>query len=262
MRTFRIILPAVGFQPHPCLRARTKHLHIQTLVAPRTVETLARPVPPGTARVDVERLRVLLREPGAQGSRDELRAMVAPEELGCPMPGEQAREHGAHPAGGVRGGHLARQAFAAELVHHRQELRGCPIQTVIVDAVVGPDMPRMRRLHRHAHPRQGPSLAPDCAHLQFGLFPEPIDALLVDPLATPAQERPDAPLAIALMAVRQRLHLRDQFAIAPGTRLVLERGAMQVQQGACPAFGETALHQEVNGVAPRGERDGFLPTTL
>lgn len=132
-------------------------------------------------------------------------------------------------AGSVVGGDLDRQALARELVHHGQQLeRGAVEATSVMHEIVGPHVPRMRRLGGARCPRPR-SMAPPpprwLAHVQLGGSPEAMHTLAIDRPALAAQQRPHAPLAVARRAPRQRGDARREFVAVGGTRprVVLDR---------------------------------------
>ncbi len=72
----RVVFPAPHLRLHLRLAQSQEYLHVQTLVAHLRIETLDETVLPGTARVDMQRVRAALMEPVFQLLRDEFRAIV------------------------------------------------------------------------------------------------------------------------------------------------------------------------------------------
>src|SRR3712207_2503472 len=89
-----VILPAISGQHDPRLRHGMKGMHVQAFVAHRAVEALPIAVLPGAAGVDVQRPHLMLRQPPADRQRDELRPVVAPNELRCTMDRDQVLQDG------------------------------------------------------------------------------------------------------------------------------------------------------------------------
>src|SRR5919109_1072942 len=91
--TLFIILAAIGGEYGPRLHHRAKGMHIQTFITHRAVEALPIPVLPGAAGGDVQRGHVMSGQPPAHGQGDELRPVIAADELGRTVRRYQVREH-------------------------------------------------------------------------------------------------------------------------------------------------------------------------
>jgi hypothetical protein len=146
-----MILPAIGGEHHPGLCHGLQDRPIQTFVVPGPVEALPVPVLPGTSRVDVERYHLVLRQPTPHRQRDELRPTITADELGRALRGDQTLQDRHDSRRWQRGGDFEGAPFPRELVHDRQPLQGHPLETVSMENVLGPDVARMRRLHRASH---------------------------------------------------------------------------------------------------------------
>ena len=81
MRTDLIVMPPPGFDDNLCLAPRSEPFQVQALVAELAIETLARAVLPGLARIDQGCLDALVDHPLQDGAGDKL-GTVAHSELG------------------------------------------------------------------------------------------------------------------------------------------------------------------------------------
>src|SRR6185437_13331366 len=121
MRPLLIVLTPVLLGKQAGLRHVSKERALSELVAQPPMKALAKAILPGTARLDVGDLDVLLRKPGAQEGGDELWTVVTAEDRGRAMLGKERGQHGFHRRSREARCHGNDQALAREVVAHAQE---------------------------------------------------------------------------------------------------------------------------------------------
>src|SRR5262249_26412411 len=112
------------------------------------------------------------------------------------------------------------QFFACEFVHDRQNPQCAPIQCLILDKVVGPDVIWIGR-SQGRWPIAMRSLSPGAFDLQPRVLPQPMDTLAIDGTLA-VQQRVNAAIAVARMLVSKLSDIRKQrLLIRARTRLVV-----------------------------------------
>lgn len=155
-------------------------MHVQALVANRSVEAFLLAVLPRLSRIDVERLDATLLEPELDSCCHELWAVVAPQVPWGSMLGNEGSENTDHALGRGRGIDVECQTLAGELVHHRPDAQRRAIGQGVLHEVVGPDMTRIggnQAIGRLA----GRSPAARTLYVEPMLALQAPDALLVNP---------------------------------------------------------------------------------
>jgi hypothetical protein len=127
--------------------------------------------------------------------------------------------------------------------------------------VIGPHVPRRRRLHRDHRTVYRLSLARDLVDLPFRPLPESIPMRLMHLLAAPPEQRPHPPAPIAGMALGQFVDWRGRVGVGIGTSLVAEGRALQRQQDPGPALRKPPSDQGLGGLTPRRHGHDFLAGT-
>ena len=192
---------------------------------------------PGLARIDQRRGDAALGDPLEDCAADELRAVVRAQEERRAVRADEAREHLDHALGADRAGHVDGQALAGELVDDRQALDLLAVGAGVEDEVVGPDEVRGGRRQRtraaagDAPPRSA------TRQLQPGLAPQPVRSVPAELMPLALQEDADAPVAVARVLRRQRLHRFDhRCVLRRQAQLVAQRGTRDrgARHSSCP----------------------------
>src|SRR5690606_32737538 len=144
---------------------------------------------PRAARLDVERPYARGGQPRPHGVCDELRPVVASDELRLTMHAKQVIQHGDDVGGRDAPLHLERVALSRVLIDDGEELEPPAIGRLVHGEVVAPDVVLVLGPHAlravFAAPQPAPlSLAP--YDLEAVLSPEPLHALPVHPPALAA----------------------------------------------------------------------------
>jgi len=100
----------------PSLRQAQEQLTVEQLVPKPAVEALHVAILPRARFLDVERANARPRQPLLDLLGNELRAVVAPQVLGCSPHGEQVLQRHDHVPGSERPGHFDRQTLPRELI--------------------------------------------------------------------------------------------------------------------------------------------------
>jgi len=79
MRTNLIVMAPPGFDDNLCLRPGPEPFQVQALIPEFPIETFARSVLPGLARIDQGCLNPLIDHPLQDGAGHELRTIVRPQ---------------------------------------------------------------------------------------------------------------------------------------------------------------------------------------
>ncbi len=121
---------------------------------------------------------------------------------------------------------------------------------MVVDEIIRPNVARIFGLDRYAvaMPWAAPTLAWTFADLQAIALPQAVNTFLVDALL-PAYQGPDPTVAIAWVILGQLPYLLLQLGVAVGPSLVVERGALELEQGTSPRFRDAVLNQHVHDLA-------------
>ena len=97
-------------------------------------------ISPRFARLDVRGVDAGVSEPGEDRVADELRTVVGAQETRCAVLGDESGQNLDHAARANGSGHVDRQAFAGELIDHRQALDLLAARAGVEREVVGPDV--------------------------------------------------------------------------------------------------------------------------
>ena len=147
MRTEGVVFPAVIFDYHTCFGEGPELLPVEAFVTQASMEALHIAVLPWAARINVDRLDLVLREPRLDGLGDELTPIIT-SQIGR---GSMLLDRLAHPfedittlEGPIRPQHMA---LAGILVEDREHPQRPASRGSIADEVPGPDMPLILSLH-------------------------------------------------------------------------------------------------------------------
>src|SRR4051812_39148125 len=241
---------------------RLEHLSVQQLVPQPAVERLAVGVLPRAPRGDVQRLRPTSGQPAPDRLGDELRPVVAPDELRLASDLEQVLQGRYHTLGIHAPLDLDRQAFPGELIDHRQQLQAPPVGRLVVDEVVAPDV--VGPLGSTAAAAvlalpQATAFPLHLRHLEAIPTPEAMDPLEVDRPPLPHQHGPDASIAVAGVLPGQRPDPQQQlflsFSFGPGIPLARPGHA---QGPAGPTLGDPeGRHRLDDGLTSPGRAHEF-----
>src|SRR5579884_2937424 len=230
------------------VQEREEHLLVEKLVSEPTIETLDIPVLPWSAFLEGSRVRALLLELASQCRLHELRPVVTAEILGCAVFPKQTLQHGFDFAGRQSAFHLKRQTLARERVHPIEDLEFSPIQATVADEVLGPDVAWMRGAQRRFLLRQQALLA---AFVPFSLrqtflFPQPVDAFVIERVSLTPQPLPGASLA------------RAHFPMSQFSQALHKLRVLRTLQRTCPPLRQLPLPQKLYPFPPLGSAYQFL----
>src|SRR5438552_9349966 len=241
MRPDGVVVPSPTLDDDLGLAQHVEDLAVEQLVAQARIEALDEAVLPWTARGDVGGLCADGADPILHGLGDKLRAVVGTDGLGDAAQNEQVRNH-THDHGRL---HAARypngQALVGELVDDVEHTELPSIMGALLDKVVGPHVVRALG----SQPDAGSVIQPQaCAlrlprgDLQPLAPPDPLDPLVVDQPAGPAQQLGDLAIAVAAIPPGQLDNVGGQllFILTAPRHLALRR-AMLPERGTGPALG-------------------------
>src|SRR5688572_16951494 len=152
---------------------RSKQPAIQAAIAKDAVKALVMPVLPRAARSNEVRLDMMRAQPRRDLLRNKLWAIVTLHIGRSPTLCKETLEHLDHIPRGDRPGAGDGQPLTRILVEHRQAFQPSPIDGLIVDEVIAPDMIRIRCAGRRGcADAQRPPLARFLDHLEACALPE------------------------------------------------------------------------------------------
>ena len=223
----------------PCLQLALrvgnvlKHVAVEQLIAQTAVKTLSNVVVPGMSRLCIGGLHPLLDKPGFETRLDELWPIVA-FDVGRSRMAMQQLGQNALRAGCRKGGcHVNRQTHAGKIIADCQDAQiraslggiGNEVQRPHLSGARGDDKKRLR-LGRFVNAMFARP------HLQAGLFPQPLDALVVDGLPLPAHDPVGFANTSTRVFVSNLLQPRLQVGVLGGTLLILRTGAVHTDEDA------------------------------
>ena len=240
------------------LTERVEDLAVEKLVTQPRIEALDEAVLPRAAAGNVGRACADGGDPVLHGFGQELGAVVGSDVLGDAAQDEQVRQRiddvdGFEPAGDADG-----QALMGELVDDVEHADSASIMGAILDEVIGPHVIAVLG----PQPDAGAVIQPKTAalrlpggHLQPLASPDPLDPLLVNEPAGPAQQLGDLAIAIAAIMPGQFDGVGRQplFIVAAVWDLALRR-AMLAKRSTGAALGDGQLPSNMlnAGAATRG----------
>jgi len=199
MRPERVVLPAPAISQELSFWSRGEQLGVEELIPEPSVERLGKAVLPWGSRRDVGRAGGGAGfTPVPQGLGDELRPVVRPDECRCRVEAGELLQHRHHVLGLAAPAHPDRQAEAAVLVDHVQELEPAAVGGGIELEIHGPHLMGMLSTvtPHQAVRRPCPLALPGSGPLQAFLPPEPLHPLVVHAPALPSEQpisHPPAP---------------------------------------------------------------------
>ena len=198
MRTEGVVLPAPTIGQALGLSHRGEQLGIEKLIPEPAVERFGKAVLPRRSWLDLGRSAAAALAPALERVGNELRPVVAADERRCRVEAGEPLQHSHHVLGLAAPSDSDRQAEAAVLVDHVQELLPPTINRGVELEIRGPHLMRVLGLvttHR-AVSGPGPFLLARGRSLEPFLAPEPVHPLVVhQPAISPQQAvgHPPAP---------------------------------------------------------------------
>ena len=253
-----VVVASPAFDDDLRLAERVEDLPIEKLVTQARIEALDEAVLPWTASFDVCGSCAHGCDPFLHGFGDELGAVVGADVAGHAAQDEQVRERiddvdGFEPAGDADG-----QALMGELVDDVEHADSASIMGAILDEVIGPHVIAVLG----PQPDAGAVIQPKTAalrlpggHLQPLASPDPLDPLLVNEPAGPAQQLGDLAIAIAAIMPGQLDGVGRQplFIVAAVWDLALRRAMLAKRRtGAALGDGQLPSNMLNAGAATRG----------
>jgi hypothetical protein len=237
----RVVVPPPALDDDLGLAQRVEDLAVEELVAQARIEAFNEPVLPWASRSDVGGLSPDGANPLLHGGGDELRAIVGTDMLGHAAQGEQVRQHvddvgrlepTRYPDG---------QALMGELVDDVEHTELAAIMAALLDKVVRPDVVGALRSEPDARsvrePQTGAFGLPG-GDLQPLASPDPLDPLVVDQPAGPAQQLGDLAIAVAAILPGQLDDVVGQpLVIVTAPRDLALRRAMLAERRTGTALG-------------------------
>ena len=240
------------------LAQRVEDLTVEQLIAQAGVKALDEPVLPRTARRDVGGLCADGADPLLQRCGDEFRTIVRPNVLGHAAQDKQVGQHiddvdRFEPAGDPNG-----QALVGELVDDVEQADFASVMGALLDKVVRPDVvgslssqPDARSV---SQPQPG-TLGLPSGDLQPLAPPDPLDPLVVDQPAGPAQQFGDLaiPVAAVLPSQFDDVVCQPGFIVTAPRHLALRR-TMLAERRASTTLGNRQRSSNMldAGAATRG----------
>ena len=223
------------------LLQRIEDLAVEQLVAELRVEALDIAVLPRAPRLDEGRFHAEIAQPLLHSHGGEFWAVVGPDVRRRPPRQHQLGQHLEHVRRVQPALHQDGERLARELVDHAEHAELPAVMRPVLDEVVGPDMVGPLR----PEPEAGPVIEPEAAlfrvfsrHFQPLPPPDPLNPLGVHHPPCLAQERGDAPVAVAAILDCQGHDLR-------GEPLLVFSGSQRA------ALGRSWLDQDPAGAALR-----------
>ena len=184
------------------LAERVEDLAIEKLVSQAGIEAFDKAVLPRAASLDISRPCTHGCDPVLHGPGDELGSIVGADVGGNTAQDEEVREDIDHVDRPEPSGHPDGQALVGELVDNVEHTEPAPIVCTVLDKVVGPDVIAVLG----PEPDTGAVVEPEATalrlpgrNLQPLASPDPLDPLVIDEPARPAQQL--GYLAIAITAI-------------------------------------------------------------
>ena len=258
MRPNGVVVASPALDDDLSLAQRVEDLAIEQFVAQAGIEALDEAVLPWTASFDVGGPCAHGCDPVLHGFGDELGAVVGADVPGNTAQDEQVRERiddidGLEPAG-----HTDGQALMGELVDDVEHADPAPVMGAVLDEVVGPDVIAVLGPEADA----GAVVQPEAAalglpggNLQPLAPPDPLDPLVVDEPAGPAQQLGDLAIAVAAILPGQLDDVgRQPLFVFTALRDLTLRRAMLAERRTGAALGDGELPSNMldAGAATRG----------
>ena len=245
VRSDGIVVASPALDDDLGLSQRVEDLAVEQFVAQAGIKALDEAVLPRAAWCDVGGLCANSSDPVLHGFSDELGSIVGAHVPGNTAQDEQIREgvddvDGFEPAGDPDG-----QALVGELVDDVEHSDPAPIVGAVLDKVVGPDVVAVLGPEADA----GAVIQPETAALRLPggdlqplASPDPLDPLVVDEPAGPAQQLGDLAIAVAAILAGQLDGVGGQtlFIVTALRNLTLRR-AMLAERRTGAALGDGQL---------------------
>ena len=200
----------------PCVSPAERPLQVHASIAACADAALHRAVLPRLARLDKRGADALGRQPGLHGLGHDCWAMVAAARAGPAERLDAAHDNLAALLGGDGAANRDGPTPPGIRVHDHPPFEGRPMGPAVVHESRGP--PLMRPYGRRGpHGGQPGSLpAMPSAHVPSVRPPEARDPGVIHPPPLPRHQGPDAPIAIARVALGQGPHRGEQLRLASG----------------------------------------------
>jgi hypothetical protein len=195
-----LLLP-VALHDDPCFTPAEKPLHVQAFITESPDATLDSVVLPRLARRDNKGVDAVDREPCPDRLDHEFWAIVAANVARHAVELDEAHEHLDDLLGGDAAANLDGQTEPAILVYYHEACEALSMSAPSVHDIIGPHLMRPRGLWQMSRWQAAPFPAVPCVHSHAVCSPEALNPLMIHPHALPLQHGPDAPIAIARVAL-------------------------------------------------------------
>src|SRR5690554_2438120 len=233
---------------------RAEELAVEQLVAHARVEALGESVLPGRTRRDEESANVGVVEEGSDGRGDELGTVVRADVRGRPSFSEEPAKDVEEVLAANRASRMEREGLAGELVDEGENLERLPVDRLVAEKVVGPNVIGSLGGEAMASvlglPDESPRPTP-LRHLQLELFPQAVNALVVHAVPLAAKRGGRAAIAVARMLLRVVAQAFSKgFVRLTSLRLMALRRTVLAQQATRSPLGDAMAHHGApNGLA-------------
>ena len=245
MWPYGVVVASPAFDHDLRLTQRIEDLAIEQLVAQARIEAFDEAVLPGAAWCDVSGSRAYGSDPVVHGFGDELGPVVGADVPGDASQDEQVRERIDHIDGFEPAGDPDRQALVGELVDDVEHAELAPLVGAVLDEVVGPDVIAVLG----PEPDAGAAGQPETTALRLLLgdlqplaSPDPLEPLVIDEPASPAQQLSDLAIAVATILAGQLDDVgRQPLFVVTALRNLALRRAMLAERRTGAALGDRQL---------------------
>src|SRR5215475_4197919 len=231
MRADRVVVAPPALDDDLGLAQCVEDLAVEQLIAQARIETLDEAILPRAARCDVRRLCPDRADPFLHGLGNELGAIIGTNVPGYAAQDKQIREHVDDIDRLEPARYPDSQAFMGELVDDVEQAELAPVMGALLDKIVRPDMVGAFRPQpdaRSVSQPQAAALGLLGRDLQPLASPDPLDPLVVDQPAGPAQKLGDLAIAVAAILLGQRDDVGGQspFVVTAPRDLALRRAVL------------------------------------
>ena len=243
-----------------CLTLR-KAVLVQKLVSEAPVEALREGVLDGLARADEVVLDAALVAPGIEGLAGELRAVVGADRSRPSVEVDRSIQDACHALCGQRGVRLYGRAVLRVVIYRCEDSKRATIAEGVAEEVHRPAIVSSRRDRQCPPGSLGGALATLLPDREAPLGVQPVDALVVDGEALPAQQDREPSIAEARALLGEALESIHEHWRLHALRSVSLHRAVLPRQRARAALAELVLLLEVlDDQAARSGAYHFFPS--
>ena len=223
---------------------------VEEVVPHAAVERFADAVLHGAPRRDVVPLDADLLRPEQDGVRDELRSVVADDELRLAVPGDECRQFTGDPLARDRRVRNRREALLGHVFDNVEHAEPLPGRHLVVNEVERPTGVGARFDDHRRTGSDGPLAAAAPANRQPFLAVEPLGRLVVHDVTLPPRQNVETPIAEPTPLGRQFPQTTTQKRIVATPGAVANGRSVGADDGARPPLAHVVLAQNVGDGCP------------